>query len=105
VVLRGQEGRHASTVRRLSPGERVDLTDGAGTVAQCVVTAARPGELELDVLARQVEPRPQPQVTVLQAIPKGDRGELAAELLTEAGADVIVPWAAQRRRIWARRRE
>jgi 16S rRNA (uracil1498-N3)-methyltransferase len=96
LVLSGQEGRHASTVRRLSPGERVDLTDGAGTVAQCVVTAARAGELELDVLARQVQPRPAPLVTVLQAIPKGDRGELAVELLTEAGADVIVPWAAER---------
>jgi len=47
VLLRGREGRHASTVRRLAPGERVDLTDGAGTVAECVVTAASPGELEL----------------------------------------------------------
>ena len=35
-------------------------------------------------------------MAVLQAIPKGDRGELAVELMTEAGADVIVPWAAQR---------
>jgi 16S rRNA (uracil1498-N3)-methyltransferase len=33
---------------------------------------------------------------VLQAIPKGDRGELAVELLTEIGVDVIVPWAADR---------
>ena len=96
VVLRGQEGRHASTVRRLSAGERVDLTDGAGTVAQCVVTVAGQGELGLDVLDRHTVPRPQPLVTILQAIPKGDRGELAVELLTEAGVDVIVPWAAQR---------
>jgi 16S rRNA (uracil1498-N3)-methyltransferase len=95
-MLRGPEGRHASTVRRLSSGERVDLTDGAGTVAECVVTAARPGELELAVLERRTESRPQPQVTVLQAIPKGDRGELSAELLTEAGTDTIVPWAAER---------
>ena len=58
------------------------------------MTAARPGELELTVLARRVEPRPEPQLAVLQAIPKGERGELAVELLTEVGADVIVPWAA-----------
>ena len=32
VVLDGPEGRHAATVRRLGPGERVDLTDGAGLV-------------------------------------------------------------------------
>jgi len=95
IVLRGAEGRHA-TVRRLAAGERADITDGAGHIAECVVAAARPGELELTVIARQVLPSPQPRLTVLQAIPKGDRGELAVELLTEAGVDVIVPWAADR---------
>ncbi len=96
IVLGGQEGRHASTVRRLATGERADITDGAGHLAECLVVAARPGELELTVLARRTEARPEPQLTVLQAIPKGDRGELAVELLTEVGADTIVPWAAER---------
>jgi 16S rRNA (uracil1498-N3)-methyltransferase len=96
IVLRGREGRHASTVRRLEAGERVDVTDGAGTVAECTVVASAPGELSLAVLARRTEPRPQPRLVVLQAILKGDRGELAVELLTEVGADVIVPWAAER---------
>jgi 16S rRNA (uracil1498-N3)-methyltransferase len=96
VTLRGPEGKHASTVRRLAPGERVDVTDGAGLVAECVVAAARPAELELTICARRTEPQPQPRIAILQAIPKGDRGDLAVELMTEAGADVIVPWAAQR---------
>ena len=96
IVLGGQEGRHASTVRRLAAGERADITDGAGHVAECVVASARPGELELTVVARRTLPPPQPRLVVLQAIPKGDRGELAVELLTEAGVDVIVPWAAER---------
>ena len=39
---------------------------------------------------------PSPSVTVVQAIPKGDRGELAVEVLTEIGVDRIVPWAAAR---------
>jgi 16S rRNA (uracil1498-N3)-methyltransferase len=33
---------------------------------------------------------------VAQALAKGDRGELAVEMLTEVGVDEIVPWAAQR---------
>jgi 16S rRNA (uracil1498-N3)-methyltransferase len=41
------------------------------------------------------EPAPVPMITVVQALPKGDRGELAVELLTEIGVDVIVPWAAR----------
>jgi len=83
-------------VRRLAAGEPAYLTDGAGRVARCVVDVARPGELELSVLEITAEPRPEPYVTVVQAIPKGDRGELAVELLTEVGADAIVPWAADR---------
>ena len=96
VILDGSEGRHAATVRRLRPGERADLIDGAGLVAECVVASARPGELELTVLTRREEPPPQPRICVIQAIPKGDRGEQAVETMTEVGVDVIVPWAAER---------
>lgn len=94
-TLAGPEGRHATTVRRLAPGERVDVTDGAGLVAECVVVGARPGELELSVLTRRTEPEPTCRVTAVQAILKGDRGEFAVELMTEVGVDVIVPWAAE----------
>jgi len=61
-----------------------------------VVVAARAGELELAVQARRLEPAPRARVVVVQAILKGDRGELAVELMTEVGVDVIVPWAAER---------
>ncbi len=96
VVLSGAEGRHAATVRRLRPGERVDVSDGAGCLAECVVAAAGNGGLELTVQARRQVPRPDPAITVVQAIPKGDRGELAVEEMTEVGVDRIVPWAAAR---------
>ncbi|MFB4315416.1 16S rRNA (uracil(1498)-N(3))-methyltransferase [Actinomadura sp. 21ATH] len=96
VVLDGAEGRHAATVKRLRPGERVDLTDGAGLLAECVVAAADRSTLTLDVLERHRHPAPEPRLVVVQALPKGDRGELAVETMTEAGVDEIVPWAAAR---------
>jgi len=96
VVLSGAEARHAATVRRLRPGERADVTDGAGLVAECVVAGPADGGLGLTVLARREVPRPDPAITVVQAIPKGDRGELAVEEMTEVGVDRIVPWAAAR---------
>lgn len=83
-------------MRRLEPGERVDLTDGAGRLAECVVAAATAGMLQLTVLARRAEARPEPSLTVIQAIPKGDRGEQAVETMTEVGVDVLVPWQAER---------
>lgn len=98
ITLSGAEGRHATTVRRLRPGERVDLTDGAGLLVECEVIAARPGpgELELTVRALRRETDPPCRVTVVQAILKGNRGELAVELMAEVGIDTIVPWAAER---------
>lgn len=96
IVLAGPEGRHAADVRRLGVGERVVLADGDGQVADCVVTRVQRGQLELAVRQRSVLPAPDPALAVVQAIPKGERGQLAVELMTEAGVDVIVPWAAER---------
>jgi 16S rRNA (uracil1498-N3)-methyltransferase len=80
----------------MEPGERVDLTDGAGQLAECVVTAASAGVLQLAVLARRTQARPDPALTVIQAIAKGDRGEQAVETMTEVGVDIVVPWQAER---------
>lgn len=96
IVLSGPEGRHAATVRRLTVGERVDVTDGAGQVAECVVATVGANVLELAVRARRAVPPPDPVLVVVQALPKGDHGQLAVDLMTETGVDVIVPWAAQR---------
>jgi 16S rRNA (uracil1498-N3)-methyltransferase len=96
IVLSGAEGRHAATVRRLVAGERADVTDGGGTMAECVVTGSGTDSLELAVLAVRADPPPSPRLVVVQAIPKGDRGELAVEIMTEVGVDVVVPWAAER---------
>jgi 16S rRNA (uracil1498-N3)-methyltransferase len=96
VTVEGAEAHHAVAVRRLTVGEPVLLTDGAGHVATCEVTAT--GKARLEVLVRSVssEPSPSPEIVVVQALPKGDRGELAVELLTEVGVARIVPWAASR---------
>jgi 16S rRNA (uracil1498-N3)-methyltransferase len=96
VELDGAEGRHAARVRRLGVGERIDLTDGAGTLAECVVAEAHPSSLTLDVVALRRVPQPKPRIVVVQALAKGDRAELAVETMTEVGVDVIVPWRAER---------
>jgi 16S rRNA (uracil1498-N3)-methyltransferase len=96
VPLAGPEGRHAALVRRLTAGERVDLAGGRGVVAECVVAVAHKDWLELDVRDLVHTPEPTPRITVVQALPKGDRGETAVETMTEIGVDAVVPWAASR---------
>ncbi|MFI8363201.1 16S rRNA (uracil(1498)-N(3))-methyltransferase [Streptomyces sp. NPDC085612] len=96
-VLDGAEGRHAVSVKRLNPGEALVLTDGRGGWAEAVVTAAEGKDrLVVAVTASGEEPEPQVRITVVQALPKGDRGELAVETMTETGVDAIVPWQASR---------
>lgn len=70
----GPEGRHAAAVRRLRAGERLDLTDGAGAVAECVVLSADRDSLRVEVLRRYDVPAPRPRLVVVQGLPKGDRG-------------------------------
>jgi 16S rRNA (uracil1498-N3)-methyltransferase len=96
VTLDGDEGRHAVVVKRIRVGEQVALTDGAGTRAVVTVTGADKTSLTGTVEELRSDEQETPRVVVVQAIPKGDRGELAVEMLTEVGVDVIVPWAASR---------
>jgi 16S rRNA (uracil1498-N3)-methyltransferase len=96
VVLTGAEGRHAATVRRLRIGEEVDVADGRGTRVTGPVAAVGKDVVEVTVVARSVEPPPQPRLVLVQALAKGERAELAVELATEVGVDEVVPWAAQR---------
>ncbi len=96
AVVEGDEARHAVVVRRTRVGERIVLSDGHGTSATCTVTEAGRARLVATVDAVEVEPSPTPAVTVVQAIPKGERADLTVEVLTEIGVDRIVPWAAAR---------
>lgn len=96
AVVDGDEGFHASTVRRLRVGEEIDLSDGVGTLAHCAVEDAVKGRLTARVLAVQSVPAACPAVTVVQALPKSERSELAIELATEAGADAFVAWQSER---------
>ncbi|MEV8405453.1 16S rRNA (uracil(1498)-N(3))-methyltransferase [Streptomyces niveus] len=97
VTLEGPEGRHAVSVRRLRVGEEVVLTDGAGTGAHGTVAAVHGKDrLDVEVTGVRTEAEPAPRITVVQALPKGDRGEVSVETMTETGADAIVPWQAAR---------
>ncbi|MFG2170920.1 16S rRNA (uracil(1498)-N(3))-methyltransferase [Streptomyces niveus] len=97
VTLEGPEGRHAVSVRRLRVGEEVVLTDGAGTGAHGTVAAVHGKDrLDVEVTGVRTEAEPTPRITVVQALPKGDRGEVSVETMTETGVDAIVPWQAAR---------
>lgn len=94
--LTGDEGRHAAVVRRIGPGESVLVGDGHGRGVRAVVLAASKSGLQLRVEEQLVVPEPALEVVAVQALAKGDRSELAVEMLTEMGVGRIWPWQASR---------
>jgi len=96
VEVTGDEAHHAVAVRRLRVGEAVVLTDGLGRSVTGTVASTGKRVFTVEVGVVDEVPAPDPVVTVVQAVPKGDRGELAVEVLTEVGVARIVPWAAAR---------
>ena len=97
LELAGPEGRHAVTVRRHRVGEELVLTAGDGCWARGPIVEIR-GRDSLVIAVRESgrQPAPNPAITVVQALPKGERADLAVELLTEVGVDRIVVWQAHR---------
>ena len=96
VTLAGDEGRHAAVVRRIQPGEMIMIGNGRGRGVRGVVVEVRGAGLVVEVLGHLTtvaEPR---CFVAAQALAKGDRSELAVEMMTEMGISEIVPWQAAR---------
>lgn len=96
VLIGGSEGHHAAVVRRLQPGERVLVGAGDGHGVRGEVVAATKAGLLVRVIELVDEPEPARRFVAVQALAKGDRSELAVEMLTEVGVHEIVPWQAAR---------
>ncbi|MFP3465260.1 16S rRNA (uracil(1498)-N(3))-methyltransferase [Leifsonia sp. SIMBA_070] len=96
LSLTGAEAKHAATVNRTRPGESVLIGNGRGLVASGEVLVATSAELTIDVESVSRVERPSPAVTLVQALAKGDRDELAIQAATELGVDAVLPWAASR---------
>ena len=95
IELPTQEARHASAALRMTTGEVLFVADGQGRRAQgrAIVEG---NHVIVDVISVDVMSRPNPTFTVVQALAKGEHGELAIDLMTQVGVDRIIPWSASR---------
>jgi len=96
VRLDGEEGRHAALVRRIRPGEMILIGDGRGRAVAGEVDEVSQTVLTMTVVEQHIAERPRRRYIAVQALPKGDRGELAVEMMTEVGVAEIIPWQARR---------
>ena len=96
VTLTGAEAHHAAAVRRVRVDERVTVGDGRGAWLTGTIESVAPREVVVRIDGRTDAAPPRPRVTLVQALAKGDRDELAVQAATELGVDEIVPWQASR---------
>jgi 16S rRNA (uracil1498-N3)-methyltransferase len=96
IRLGGEDGRHAAVVRRVRPGEMIMVGDGRGRGVRGEVCEVERDGLIVLVTEQLAEREQQRTVVAVQALAKGDRSELAVEMLTETGVSEIIPWSAQR---------
>lgn len=96
IDISGPEAHHAAVVRRVRPGEKVTVGDGRGIWIEAEVIAAAPKQVRVRVEQRTDFVAPVRRITLVQALAKGDRDELAVQAATELGVDEIIPWQAAR---------
>jgi 16S rRNA (uracil1498-N3)-methyltransferase len=90
------DANHAIRVLRMQEGAEFMLSDGKGAWSQVVATDVKKKSMQVQILDSGFQDPLATTITVVQAIPKGDRAKEAIELLTEAGVDRIVPWLSTR---------
>ncbi len=102
IELDGPEGKHAAQVRRMRAGEAIQLSDGKGKRVRGTVASVSGSSVQVSVEEVIEEALPNRQITLVQALAKGDRDELAIQAATELGVTAVIPWQASRSiSIWA----
>jgi len=96
VSLTGSEAKHAAVVRRLRVGESVTIGDGSGVSLEGVVTDVSVSRVDVEITERSEADAPAVRLSLVQALAKGDRDELAVQAACELGVDQVVPWQASR---------
>lgn len=96
ISLDPDESHYLLDVRRVRPGETVELFDGAGHLAEARIEAVERGRILVRARSRRSVPRPRPAFTLLQALPKAQKMDLIVQKCTELGVARIAPVSTDR---------
>jgi len=91
-TITGEDARHIERSLRMVRGETLMLCDGAQTEHSCVIEEFSPAGVEVRVTgSRPCQNEPSVQVTLYQAMPKGDKMDAIIQKAVELGAHAVVP--------------
>jgi len=90
-MLDEEQTRHLRKVLRGKVGDPVELFNGEGLVGQATVLGFDTGFTWCQVTQVREHPEPSPRLTVAAALPKGPLADTMVGMLSQAGADLLVP--------------
>ena len=97
VVLTGDQAHQIRRVLRMRLGERVTLLDGQGYAYEAILIALGETDAKFQVVKRwTASGEPQTQITLYQAVLKGDNFAWALQKGTEVGVSRFVPTVCER---------
>jgi 16S rRNA (uracil1498-N3)-methyltransferase len=97
IVLQSREARYILTVLRLVPGDEVTVFDGAGNEYRTELTEDEERGIYLTIQEEMRPARESPlQITLGQALLKGERMKFVIQKATELGVTRIAPLATSR---------
>lgn len=92
VSISGEDARHMVKSLRLTVGDEITLCDGKGWDYQGILDEVDDCQVIIRVVSKgRTHSEPRAQVTLFQALPKGDKMEFIIQKSVELGVHEIVP--------------
>lgn len=97
LTITGEDAQHIAKVLRMKAGELITASCSDGTDCESVIETVSSQEVVLNVLSSAPnQTEPSLQLTLYQALPKGDKMEFIIQKAIELGAIKIIPMLTKR---------
>lgn len=91
-VMEGKDADHIGKSLRMKKGEQITLVTPEGQQHNCIIEQVESGKVQVQVLESfRCENEPNVEITLYQALPKGDKMEYIVQKSVELGVSKIVP--------------
>lgn len=97
VTITGDDARHISRALRMAAGEHITVCDMARTEYDCELSAFLPDRVQARVISATPSATESPfEITLYQALPKGDKLDSVIQKAVECGVSRIQPFESER---------
>lgn len=91
-IITGDNAKHIAKSLRMKPGETLTLVTPGKEQLDCVISEVNPDSVTVEITSRKpCENEPDVEITLYQALPKGDKMEYIVQKCVELGVSCIIP--------------